>query len=126
MRWPKITLLLLPLIIASTTAEWSWGADANDKLADQAAEQSTELLQGETLPEAQEKNFESKSASVDDIIEHVVSKQGRSLGGDFDDVYDDPTIKDALDAGDDTEARNLIKGRLCNLGLIQVSSHVEN
>lgn len=124
MWWPKITLLLLPLIIASTTAEWSWAADANDKTAEQAVEKSTELLQGETLPEAQEKSIESKSSSVDDIVEDLVSsKQGRSLGGDFGDVYGDPTIQDALDAGDDAEARNLIKGRLCNLGLIQVSLH---
>lgn len=118
MRWPKITLVLL--LIASATAEWSWGAEANDKAEEQAVEKLSELLEGETLPKAEEKKFES--SSVDDIVQELVSnKQGRSLGGDFDDVYGDPTIKDALDAGDDTEARNLIRGRLCNLGLIQVS-----
>uniref|UniRef100_A0A2A4JWX3 Phenoloxidase-activating factor 2 n=1 Tax=Heliothis virescens TaxID=7102 RepID=A0A2A4JWX3_HELVI len=117
MRWSTITFLLLPLILASATAEWSWGGDA--KPAEKPEEKSASLLQGEQLPEAQDKNFESNSTVLDDIVDELVSsKQGRSLGG-FDDVYSDPTIKDALDAGDDAEARNLIKGRLCTLGLIQ-------
>ncbi|PZC84259.1 hypothetical protein B5X24_HaOG205454 [Helicoverpa armigera] len=119
MRWSTITFLLLPIILASTTAEWSWGGDANAKPAEKAEEKPESLLQGEQLPEAQDKNFESNSTVLDDIVDELVSsKQGRSLGG-FDDVYSDPTIKDALDAGDDAEARNLIKGRLCTLGLIQ-------
>ncbi|XP_021181486.3 uncharacterized protein LOC110370085 isoform X2 [Helicoverpa armigera] len=119
MRWSTITFLLLPIILASTTAEWSWGGDANAKPAEKAEEKPESLLQGEQLPEAQDKHFESNSTVLDDIVDELVSsKQGRSLGG-FDDVYSDPTIKDALDAGDDAEARNLIKGRLCTLGLIQ-------
>lgn len=120
MRWSTVTFLLLPIIFAYTTAEWSWGGDASAKPADQPEQKATGLLQGEELPEAQDKNFESNSTVLDDIVDELVSsKQGRSLGG-FDDVYSDPTIKDALDAGDDAEARNLIKGRLCTLGLIQV------
>nr|XP_021181486.2 uncharacterized protein LOC110370085 isoform X1 [Helicoverpa armigera] len=119
MRWSTITFLLLPIILATATAEWSWGGDANAKPAEKAEEKPESLLQGEQLPEAQDKNFESNSTVLDDIVDELVSsKQGRSLGG-FDDVYSDPTIKDALDAGDDAEARNLIKGRLCTLGLIQ-------
>lgn len=120
MRWFTVTCILLPLIIASTTAEWSWGQDS--KTEDKNEQISTELLQGEEMPEAQEKSAESNSTVLDDIVDELISrKQGRSLGGFDDEVYSDPTIKEALDAGDDAEARNLIKGRLCTLGLIQVS-----
>ncbi|XP_022829990.1 uncharacterized protein LOC111358866 isoform X1 [Spodoptera litura] len=119
MRWSTITFILLPIIFASTTAEWSWGGKEDSKPADEPHQNASPLLQGEQLPEAQEKNFESNSTVLDDIVDELVSsKQGRSLGG-FDDVYSDPTIKEALDSGDDAEARNLIKGRLCTLGLIQ-------
>ncbi|CAH0694197.1 unnamed protein product [Spodoptera exigua] len=119
MRWSTLTFILLPIIFASTTAEWSWGGKEDSKTADESQQNASPLLQGEQLPEAQEKNFESNSTVLDDIVDELVSsKQGRSLGG-FDDVYSDPTIKEALDSGDDAEARNLIKGRLCTLGLIQ-------
>lgn len=120
MRWSTITFLLLSILCA-TNAEWSWGGDANEKPAEKAEQKPSSLLEGEELPAAQERNNDSKTTVLDDIVDELVSsKQGRSLGG-FDDVYSDPTIKDALDAGDDAEARNLIKGRLCTLGLIQVS-----
>ncbi|CAH2981273.1 unnamed protein product [Chilo suppressalis] len=117
MRWCTINCILLPLLIASASSEWSWGKDTK---ADQPTEENkTGLLQGEELPVAEAKSDESNSTVLDDIVDELISnKQGRSLGG-FDDVYSDPTIKDALDAGDDAEARNLIKGRLCTLGLIQ-------
>lgn len=116
MRWATITFLLLS-ITWTVNADWSWGGDENAKPA-KSDEHST-LLEGEKLPKADEKHFESNTTVLDDIVDELVSsKQGRSLGG-FDDVYSDPTIKDALDAGDDAEARNLIKGRLCTLGLIQ-------
>ncbi|XP_047993032.1 uncharacterized protein LOC125231610 isoform X2 [Leguminivora glycinivorella] len=120
MRWFTITSLLLALAIASTTAEWSWGGDAKDKDAE-PEEKPTELLEGEQAADADKKSSDSAGTVLDDIVDELVSnrqQQGRSLGG-FDDVYSDPTIKEALDSGDDAEARNLIKGRLCTLGLIQ-------
>lgn len=122
MRWFILNCVLLSLAISRTDAQWSWGGEEkNDKNMEEAKDKPTELLQGEEMAEAQEKNLQTKDSVLDDIVDELVSsKQGRSLGG-FDDVYSDPTIKEALDAGDDTEARNLIKGRLCTLGLIQVS-----
>ncbi|CAH0584212.1 unnamed protein product [Chrysodeixis includens] len=119
MRWSTVTFLLLPIIFAYATADWSWGADGDSKPSEQVDQKDTSLLQGEQIPETQERRFESNSTVLDDIVDELVSgKQGRSLGG-FDDVYSEPTIKDALEAGDNAEARNLIKGRLCTLGLIQ-------
>lgn len=120
MRWHNLTFLLVSLLIASTAAEWSWGADPDKDKPAEPTEKSTELLEGETVSEAQEKT----SDPGDDIVDELINrKQGRSLD-DFDDsVYNDPSIKEALDAGDDAEARDLVKGRLCTLGLIAVNIH---
>lgn len=123
MRWLKLSCLLLPILLASTSAQWSWGGE--DKENKEVEEKSSELLEGETIPAtaaaAQEKTSEPNGTVLDGIVDELISrKQGRSLGG-FDEVYSDPTISEALDAGDDLEARNLIKQRLCTLGLMQVS-----
>ncbi|XP_063382528.1 uncharacterized protein LOC134668950 [Cydia fagiglandana] len=128
MRWFTTTSLLLALAIASATAEWSWGGDADAKDKDAKPEEKpTELLEGEEALDADKKSSDSAGTVLDDIVDELVSnrqQQGRSLGG-FDDVYSDPTIKEALDSGDDAEARNLIKGRLCTLGLIQCDEEEE-
>lgn len=122
MQWFTISCLILSLIITKSSADWSWGNEKSEDDAELKDQKPTELLQGEELPEAQRKSSESNSTVLDDIVDELVSrKQGRSLGGFDDDVYSDPTIKQALDAGDDAEARSLIKERLCTLGLIQVS-----
>ncbi|GBP35093.1 Phenoloxidase-activating factor 2 [Eumeta japonica] len=121
MRWLTITQLILGLLAASSSAEWSWGGEKGDQ-TDAKPTEKAQLLEGEQLPEAQEKSLQANETVLDDIVDELISsKQGRSLGG-FDDVYSDPTIKEALDAGDDLEARNLIKERLCTLGLMQCES----
>lgn len=58
--------------------------------------------------------------AVNDVIETILAngRQGRNSDG-FDDVYSDPTIQEAIQAGDDVQARNLIKDKLCSLGLMQ-------
>lgn len=121
MRWTSTTFLFLPLLISTCSAAWSWNEEPRDN-----DNPKTDLLQGEELSQtpAQEKSLESNGTVLDDIVDELISsKQGRSLGG-FDDVYSDPTIKEALDSGDDSEARNLIKERLCSLGLMQVSKEL--
>ncbi|XP_045495608.1 uncharacterized protein LOC123694260 isoform X2 [Colias croceus] len=117
MRWFSICCVLL-FAIASTSADWSWNDEKSDKAIENEPK-SSDLLEGEEMTQAEDKKSNNDGSVLDDIVDELVnSKQGRSLGG-FDDVYSDPTIKEALDAGDDSEARNLIKGRLCTLGLIQ-------
>lgn len=37
----------------------------------------------------------------------------------YDEVYSDPSVKEAIQNGDDVEARNIIKDKLCSLGLMQ-------
>lgn len=72
---------------------------------------------------------EDQQFTVDDVIDSILasSRQGRNLDG-FDEVYSDPTVQNAIQKGDDTQARNLIKEKLCTLGLMQCdgSDHVDH
>lgn len=65
-------------------------------------------------------NDTSVDAAFDEVIDEIInsSRQGRNLEG-LDDVYSDPTVKQALLSGDDTQARNLIRDKLCTLGLME-------
>lgn len=81
----------------------------------------------EDLPSLEQQNIQEYSqggnvtdASFDDVIDEIIdsSRQGRNIEG-LDEVYADPTVKQALLKGDDTEARNLIREKLCNLGLME-------
>lgn len=58
--------------------------------------------------------------TAEDVIEEILvsNRQGRNIDG-LDDVYSDPVVKEALANGDDTQARNLIRDKLCELGLMQ-------
>lgn len=65
-------------------------------------------------------NATAIEASFDDVIEEIIdsSRQGRNIDG-LDEVYSDPTVKQALANGDDSQARNLIRDKLCDLGLME-------
>lgn len=65
-------------------------------------------------------NSSAVDTTVDDVIEEIIdsSRQGRNIDG-LDEVYSDPTVKQALLSGDDTQARNLIREKLCSLGLME-------
>ena len=65
-------------------------------------------------------NGNGTDASLEDVIDEILSsnRQGRNVDG-LDDVYSDPSVKEALLNGDDAQARNLIREKLCSLGLMQ-------
>lgn len=69
-------------------------------------------------------NATVNDASFDDVIDEIIdsSRQGRNIEG-LDDVYADPIVKQALLSGDDTQARNLIRDKLCDLGLMECEKH---
>lgn len=97
----RIASLLLLLVCVAAEDKWSWGKDK-----DKAAES---------------KHVSDDSASkdvVDDIIDS--GRQGRNLQG-YDAVYADPDVQNVLQGANDTNARHLIKDRLCDLGLGSVS-----
>jgi hypothetical protein len=70
-------------------------------------------------------NTTSYDTTIDDVIEEIIdsSRQGRNIEG-LDEVYQDPTVMQALTVGDDVQARNLIRDKLCDLGLMECSRPV--
>lgn len=102
----KIFLCVL-LTLAATKSDdsnasdgWSWVADGADV-------------------GSQDNQNKSSDAIVEDIL--TSSRQGRNLDSSYTEVYDDPQVQQALQAGNETSARHYIKERLCNLGLMTVS-----
>lgn len=77
------------------------------------------VVEQQTIQEYSQ-NASAVEASFDDVIEEIIdsSRQGRNIDG-LDEVYADPTVKQALANGDDTQARNLIRDKLCDLGLME-------
>ena len=59
------------------------------------------------------------------LIDSIVSssRQGRALEQDgYNQVASDPQVRQALEAGNDSEARHFIREKLCNLGLMTVGA----
>lgn len=99
---------------------WSWNGDSQteDKPSETYSPEITDLFSSPSEPVEQ---YQANSTEVDQVVDHILTstRQGRNVDG-FDDVYSDPNIQNALQNGDDSEARNLIKERLCSLGLMKV------
>jgi hypothetical protein len=58
------------------------------------------------------------------LIDSIVSssRQGRTLQQDgYNQVASDPQVRQAIEAGNDSEARHFIREKLCHLGLMAVS-----
>ncbi|KAF2897596.1 hypothetical protein ILUMI_08582 [Ignelater luminosus] len=120
-----ITLLGFILIQSSIAEkkEWSWGQDSDDLLngfkpLDNPLLQQDSDVAETTLLEQQGPLL--NSTQDDQVIDSIIQfgRQGRNLDG-YDEVFTDPNVKEAIQKGDDREARNVIKERLCSLGLMQ-------
>lgn len=118
MEWSIKVICLISLLGAVAVAQqeknsWSWGSQVDESAGNQEV-----LIAEETRVNPDNSNY--TTAEVEDVIETILSstRQGRNIEG-FDEVYKDPNVKQALDAGDDAQARNIIKDRLCSLGLMQ-------
>jgi hypothetical protein len=64
-------------------------------------------------------------ADEESLIDSIVSssRQGRTLQQDgYNQVASDPQVRRAIEAGNDSEARHYIREKLCNLGLMTVST----
>lgn len=105
---------------------WSWEGDKQEPISLEA-EQNPEYLEDfQASPsEFVESNYELNTTTSDKIIDQILSstREGKALNG-FDELYSDPNIQDILQKGDETEARNLIKDRLCYLGLMKVNTTI--
>lgn len=68
----------------------------------------------------------NETNAADAVIDTILNsgREGRNLDG-FDEVYSDPNVQQALQKGDDRQARNVIKDKLCSLGLMECESEVQ-
>lgn len=66
----------------------------------------------------------NENTTVDTVIDTILmtGRQGRNLDG-FDDVYNDANVQDAINKGDDRQARNVIRDKLCSLGLMDCDAN---
>nr|XP_029725628.1 uncharacterized protein LOC109426652 isoform X3 [Aedes albopictus] len=101
-------LVVLMAVTATNADEWNWLNNGETFMDDLIREKRQDGSQNVT------------EVADDDIINYILDsgRQGRSLEG-FDEIYTDPTIMQAIQNSDDAEARNIIKEKLCALGLMQ-------
>nr|CAD7449297.1 unnamed protein product [Timema bartmani] len=106
--------LCLLVLSGSTIAEsndWSW-----DKTADSNKnEQQFGVADGIFITEEPLVNQSVAASVIDEIL--LSSRQGRNLEG-YDEVYKDPNVQQAIQEGDDSQARQYIRDKLCGLGLM--------
>lgn len=112
-----VAMLLVPTFTIADEKGWSWGQENTDQQT-QKDEKYEELQTSasEDIPD-----IHVNSTEADEIIEYILAsnREGKSLDG-FGEVYSDPNVQEVIQKGDDGEARNIIKERLCYLGLMQV------
>lgn len=120
-----VTALLLSQSVRCQEKSWNWNGDKPEQESYQT-EQNPEYMEDfQASPsEYVESNLQLNSSTVEQVIDEILTstRQGKALNG-FDEVYSDPDIQNVLQKGDEGEARNLIKERLCYLGLMKVKVH---
>ncbi|KAL1517378.1 hypothetical protein ABEB36_001148 [Hypothenemus hampei] len=113
--WVLLSLLIYVNAQENTSGGWSWNDDPTQNVK-QSQNTPTDLEAS-----ASDQNSTTIEKVVDDIL--VSQRQGRALEG-YDEVYSDPNVQEALQNGDEGEARNIIKDRLCYLGLMQCDEEI--
>ncbi|XP_074029638.1 uncharacterized protein isoform X1 [Leptinotarsa decemlineata] len=132
--WITVNLVTIFCLhcINSLENSWSWTdqtRDSNIKPLDRLDRDIKVLDDFETSPsEFVESSILLNSTTIENVVDELLTstREGRALDG-FDEVYSDPNVQMALQKGDDGEARNIIKDRLCYLGLMQCDGgeHIE-
>lgn len=124
----SLLLIALLAILKTSVADeggWSWNGakQAEEKPSDTYSPEITDLFSSPSEPV--EQYHQPNSTDLDQVVDEILTstRQGRNVDG-LDDVYSDPNIQNALQNGDDGEARNLIKERLCSLGLMKVNLQI--
>uniref|UniRef100_A0AAR5PZF9 Phenoloxidase-activating factor 2 n=1 Tax=Dendroctonus ponderosae TaxID=77166 RepID=A0AAR5PZF9_DENPD len=115
-------LLLLAACAAAQDNSWSWNQPSGSASPDVGQKIET----GYDLEPAATANAPQNATDMEKVIDEILGsqRQGRALQG-YDEVYSDPNVQEALQKGDDGEARNVIKDRLCYLGLMQCEEEIE-
>ncbi|XP_017138018.1 uncharacterized protein LOC108152891 isoform X2 [Drosophila miranda] len=125
MRMRESLMAVLLLATATLAADWGneWApmedATPSRRSVDTkpAAEESE--VQGRYLVHESTSIQSNSTSEIDTIIEQLLNsrREGRNLG-EYDAVYADGNIDQALQQGNDMQARNLIRDKLCGLGLM--------
>lgn len=116
-------VIFIAHLVKCQEKSWNWEGDKPEQISLEA-EQNPEYVEDfQASPsEYVESNLQVNSSTAEKVIDEILSstRQGKAVSG-FDEIYSDPNIQDVLQKGDESEARNLIKERLCYLGLMQVN-----
>ncbi|XP_050301446.1 uncharacterized protein LOC126739699 isoform X1 [Anthonomus grandis grandis] len=119
-------LLLLLTVTSAEQNGWSWNQNEETPSQNSNEEIQNIAMSSFDLEPAATENFEQNTTDVEKVIDEILvsQRQGRALQG-YDEIYSDPNVQEVLQKGDDGEARNVIKERLCYLGLMQCSKEIE-
>ncbi|KAJ8958159.1 hypothetical protein NQ318_006098 [Aromia moschata] len=122
------------LILHCARAEenpWSWNdghQEANNKPSGSFTEAHLNHFEDSLIAASEftDSAVQPNNTEIEKVVEEILTstRLGRAIDG-FDEVYSDPNVQEALQKGDDGEARNIIKDRLCYLGLIQCDEQIE-
>lgn len=127
--WALLAIVGLCAIIhthAEDQLSWSgsWSVPGHDSmLSKRNADADAEPKQGEE--DVQGRNYAvnepiySNDTDINQIIDQIINsrREGRILN-EYDRVYEDGNVDQALMQGDDMQARNLVRDKLCALGLM--------
>ena len=100
-------------------------AEEQPKYGGNYEQANLDYLRGDVSPLEGEQQVNDTN-TFDSVIDSILNtgRQGRNLDG-FDEVYSDPTVQEAIQKGDDRQARNVIKDKLCSLGLMDCEEQIE-
>lgn len=110
-------MAIAAILILSVLAEEQpkWGGNFEPSNSDYLSLESNDPI-GQGSIATNETNVSDENDKIIDTI-LISGRQGRNLDG-FDEVYSDPSVQEVLQKGDDRQARNVIKDKLCSLGLM--------
>ncbi|EDW68570.1 uncharacterized protein [Drosophila virilis] len=123
MRHGLTWLVVLAASVTLIAADSNWGnewapMDTDSMLSRRSADtKPAEETQGRNY--AVHESTQSNATEIDTVIDQLINsrREGRNLG-EYDAVYADGNIDQALQEGNDMQARNLIRDKLCGLGLM--------
>lgn len=129
----RIRASLVAVLLLASASAWAddsnWGnewAPMEDAMPSRRSVDvkpaDTADIQGRYLVHESHSQSQTQSNStteIDAVIEQLINsrREGRNLG-EYDAVYADGNIDQALQQGNDLQARNLIRDKLCGLGLM--------
>lgn len=129
MRFHNIAFLAILFCVKAEENGWSWNKESNSQnpKSEKAYLVQTDGEENESsASHLIEDNININDSVVEQIVEDIIKsdRKGRNIDQ-YHEVYSDPSVKDALQNGNEGEARNVIKDRLCYLGLVQCDDQVQ-